>query len=58
MLGFNMFAARFQAVVHGGLQANLMTKATSFYTGLRGVFGVGWLMHGIFPLKGRRSAAL
>jgi len=47
MFGLNMLATRFQAVVHRGMQANLMAGATSFYTGLRGVFGVGWVMHRI-----------
>ena len=54
MFCFNVLSTGLEAVVHGGLQANLMASATSFYTGLRGVFRVGWLMHGIFPLKGRR----
>jgi hypothetical protein len=47
MFGFDMFTARFQTVVHGGLQANLMAIATSVYTGLHGMVGLGMLMHGI-----------
>lgn len=44
---FNMLTAGFEAVVHGGLQADLMTMAASLYAGLHGVFSVCWLIHGI-----------
>lgn len=39
----NMLAAGLQAMVHGGLQADLMAMATGLDTGLHGVFrrGVG-----------------
>jgi len=41
----DVLAAGIEAMVHGGLQANLMATATSFYTGLHGVFSVGWFVH-------------
>ena len=52
VFGFHMLTASFNAVIHGGLQANLMAGATSIYAGLRGVFGVGWVMHGILQSEG------
>ena len=46
---FNVLSAGLKAMVHGGLQADLMATATSLDTGLHGVFsgGVGWVIHGI-----------
>ncbi len=41
MFGFDVFTAGLEAVVHGGLQADLITTATSFDTGLHGVFDMG-----------------
>ncbi len=41
VFGFNVLSAGLQAVVHGGLQTDLMTMATSFDTGLHGVFRGG-----------------
>ena len=38
---FNVFSAGLKAMVHGGLQADLMAMTTSFYTGLHGLFSVG-----------------
>jgi len=42
---FNVLSAGLQAVVHGGLQADLMAMATSLYTGLHGLISVGWVIH-------------
>jgi hypothetical protein len=46
---FNVLSTGLEAVVHGGLQADLMATATSLDTGLRGVFsgGVGRVIHGV-----------
>jgi len=46
---FNVLSAGLEAVVHGGLQADLMAIGTRLDTGLHGMFrgGVGWLIHGI-----------
>ncbi len=44
---FNVLSAGLEAVVHGGLQADLMTMATSLYTGLHGLISVGWVFHGV-----------
>ena len=38
---FNVFSASLKTMIHGGLQADLMAMATSFYTGLHGLFCVG-----------------
>jgi hypothetical protein len=52
----NVLAAGLEAVVHGGLQTDLMAVATSLYTGLHGVFSVGWLIHAVLlRLKNRRG---
>lgn len=48
---FNVFSAGFKAVVHSCLQAYLMAMATSLYTGLHGLFSVGWVIHGILLRK-------
>jgi hypothetical protein len=48
---FNVLSASLKAVVHGGLQADLMAMATSLYTGLHGVISVGWVIHGIILVK-------
>lgn len=47
MFCFNVLAASFKAMVHGSLQADLMTMATGFYTCLHGEFSVDWMIHGI-----------
>lgn len=44
---FNMLSASLKTVVHGGLQADLMTMATSLNTGLHGLISMGWVIHGI-----------
>jgi hypothetical protein len=44
---FNMLSAGLKAVVHGGLQADLMAIATSLNTCLHSWFCVGWVIHGI-----------
>jgi hypothetical protein len=44
---FNMLSTRLKAVVHGGLQADLMAVATSLYKSLHGGFNVSVLMHNI-----------
>lgn len=41
MFCFNMLSASLEAVIHGGLQADLMAMTTSLYTGLHGGFSVG-----------------
>lgn len=41
VFGLDVLSAGFQAVVHSGLQANLMTTRTSFYASLHGGFSVG-----------------
>jgi hypothetical protein len=38
---FNVLSAGLEAVVHGGLQADLMAMATSLYTGLHGLISLG-----------------
>ena len=38
---FNMLSAGLEAVIHGGLQADLMAMTASLYTGLHGGFSVG-----------------
>jgi hypothetical protein len=43
----DVLSAGLEAVVHGGLQADLMTMTTSLYTGLHGVFSMSWLFHEI-----------
>ena len=43
----NVLSAGLKAMVHGGLQADLMAMATRLDTGLQAVFSVCWLMHGI-----------
>lgn len=43
----DVLPACFEAVDHGGLQADLMAMAASLYTGLHGLFSVSWLIHGI-----------
>ena len=48
---FNMLSTCLKAMVHGSLQADLMAIATSFYTGLHGVFSVSWVIHGILLRK-------
>ena len=47
MFCFNVLSAGLEAVVHGGLQADLMAMATSLNTGLHVLFSVGWVIHGI-----------
>jgi hypothetical protein len=44
---FNMISTGIKAVIHSGLQADQMAMGTSIYTGLHGLFSVGWLIHGI-----------
>jgi hypothetical protein len=43
----DVLSAGLEAVVHGGLQADLMTMTTSLYAGLHGVFSMSWLFHEI-----------
>jgi hypothetical protein len=43
----DVLSAGLEAVVHCGLQADLMTMTTSLYTGLHGVFSMSWLFHEI-----------
>ena len=49
---FNMLSAGLEAMIHGGLQADLMAMTTSLYTGLHGVFrgGMGLMFHGASPV--------
>lgn len=47
MFCFNVLPASLEAMVHGGLQADLVAMSTSLYTGLHGLFSVGWMIHGI-----------
>jgi len=54
VINFNMLSAGLKAVVHGSLQADLMAMATSFYTGLHGLFSVGWVIHGTLLRKRNR----
>jgi hypothetical protein len=52
----DVFPAGLKAVVHRGLQTDLMAVAASINTGLHGVFGhfgafgMGWVIHGILYL--------
>ncbi|WP_186289692.1 hypothetical protein [Methylomonas koyamae] len=47
MFGFDMFPARFQAMVHRSVQTNLVAKAACGNTRLRCMFRLGYLMHGV-----------
>ena len=55
---FNVLSAGLKAVVHGGLQADLMAMATSLYTGLHVVFSVGWVIHGILLRKSNKHGQI
>lgn len=48
---FNMLAANLKAMIHGALQADLMTMTAGFNTSLHTVFAgsVGCLIHGVSP---------
>lgn len=41
----DVLSAAIEAMVHGGLQTDLMATTTSVYAGLHGVFSVGWFVH-------------
>ncbi|WP_198482300.1 hypothetical protein [Methylotuvimicrobium alcaliphilum] len=51
MFGLDVLSAGFQAMIHSGLQANLMATRTSLYAGLHSGIGVGRLMHGVLQRK-------
>jgi hypothetical protein len=44
---FNVLSAGLKAMVHGGLQADLMATAACLDTGLQAMFSVCWLIHGL-----------
>ena len=44
---FNVLSAGLKAMVHGGLQADLMATAARLDTGLQAMFSVCWLIHGL-----------
>ncbi|MGZ8159680.1 MAG: hypothetical protein ACXWT1_18930 [Methylobacter sp.] len=56
MFCLDVLAAGFEAVVHGGLKADLMAMTTRFYTGLHGVFSMCWLFHEILLKRIQRWA--
>lgn len=51
MVGFNVLPAHVEAMVHRGLQANLMAVATRPYTSMHIVFGMGWVIHGALQIR-------
>jgi uncharacterized membrane protein len=47
VIGFNVHPASLKAMVHRGLQADLMAMATRLYTALHTVSTVIWVIHGV-----------